>query len=250
LTVKLANVGLGAVAILGIAAGVLYSEPLIKRLSNNALLAPRHGRIIDANTGQGLPDVIVVRKWFTGNLCEAEKATITDTNGSYELPGAEVTFRRTWLFELGLAIVPLPLQAPGKFDAGILLYKAGYVPDLRSDNNVPDDPHAEIPPVRMKFESPDSDALNQYDWRLLQNLSCGYHGATSLPVQHRPHIAGQPVTDADREPDYALLCEGQPVATPFDCTYKGHPELVKRAAKELMATNPRPPHGTISIGRR
>jgi hypothetical protein len=123
----------------------------------------------------------------------------------------------------------------GKFDAGILLYKAGYIPDLRPENEVPADPSIEVPPVRMQLEPPDSEALKRYDRALANNLWCTFHGANALPVQHHLHIVGQPITDADKDPEPVLLCEGQRVASAFDCTYKDHPELVKRAARELMA---------------
>jgi hypothetical protein len=241
MALKVANLGLVAVATAGTIAAIFYCEPLIKRVVHGGLLAPRHGRVVDAATGAGLADVIVIRKWLTGERCRAEKAALTDSRGFYDLPGAEedVEFDRTWFQSLLLHVIPLPVHSPGQFHAGILLYKAGYVPEFGPEDAVPDNPHVNIPPVRMRAEPPDSERLLGYERRLNANLWCTFHGADVLPVKHHVHvhIAGQPWTDADKDPPPVLMCEGERVASALDCQYKGHPDLVKRAARELEAIN-------------
>jgi hypothetical protein len=69
----------------------------IRTVSNNELLSGKKGRIIDAETRNGIADVTVIMEWITdssgspglisgGEWCNLEKKTQTDANGEFEFP--------------------------------------------------------------------------------------------------------------------------------------------------------------------
>ena len=123
-------------ALIGIAAVILVAEPLVKVVEFRDLLLEKRGRIMDAATGRGLPDVSVMINWTSGGYgvagsfggCDLQRVAITDADGDYTIPNVygAVKFQRIWWKKL---LAPLlGMSSPGiGYHWSLVAFKPGYV---------------------------------------------------------------------------------------------------------------------------
>lgn len=107
--------------------------------SNHELRAEKNGRIVDADTGQGIADVNVIANWeesfsgaahiaSAGSWCVLQKIVKTDQDGRFTLPdvGKELD-----LSDRGTRVGVAPpfgvITSSNDFSWKLILYKPGYV---------------------------------------------------------------------------------------------------------------------------
>jgi len=76
----------------GIAFAAFVSEPLLKAIEYRGMLAEKRGRVVDADTGQGLAGVTITTIWTSGTYdtgwasssagCDLQRVVATDGNGA------------------------------------------------------------------------------------------------------------------------------------------------------------------------
>lgn len=67
-----------------------------RHVSNKELRAEKHGRVVDADTGAGIPGVMLIANWRTdstgngwvsgGTWCDLQKIVTTDADGNFSIP--------------------------------------------------------------------------------------------------------------------------------------------------------------------
>jgi len=78
--------------VVGIAFAAFVSEPLLKAIEYRGMLAEKRGRVVDADTGQGLAGVTITTIWTSGTYdtgwasssagCDLQRVVATDGNGA------------------------------------------------------------------------------------------------------------------------------------------------------------------------
>jgi hypothetical protein len=114
-------------------------QTMQRHISNGELRAEKHGRIVDADSGAGIPGVKVIVKWRTsstglpgltgggGTWCALQKIVETDTDGNYTIPDVshelDISDRGT---NTGMTPMGL-LSVKHDSDWLLLTFKSGYL---------------------------------------------------------------------------------------------------------------------------
>lgn len=109
-----------------------------RHISNRELRAEKHGRVVDADTGAGIPNALVIVDWRTlstgvpgliggGTWCDLQRIVTTDEHGEYTIPDVshdlDISDRGTHR-----ALTPGGMLASTHdVDWVVVTYKPGYV---------------------------------------------------------------------------------------------------------------------------
>jgi len=89
--------GLVAVSLIALPGVVSAAQNAERHIGNRELRIQKHGRVVDAQSGLGVPDVNVIVSWRTtssglagfyagGTWCDLQKIVTTDVDGNYVIP--------------------------------------------------------------------------------------------------------------------------------------------------------------------
>ncbi len=191
-----------------------------RHISNSELRAEKHGRIVDAYTGAGVPDVKVIANWRTsstglsgyysgGTWCDLQKIATTDADGNYTIPDVsgelDISDRGTH----GGLTPSGPLSVKHDADWLLITFKPGYVRvgdreklsaslvaiDVFAWNRVPDVSIAggkiEVKPIVMeKVDLSPADAW-VYDSKILSAARCHDRTAHEIDAPQFEEMAQQ-----------------------------------------------------------
>jgi hypothetical protein len=122
----------------GMVFAAFVSEPLLKAIEYRGMLAEKRGRIVDADTGQGLAGVTITAIWTSGTYdtgwasssagCDLQRVVTTDRNGDYTIPSVygEITFDRIWWKQLMMRSLGMTPFGVG-YNWHLVPFKQGYV---------------------------------------------------------------------------------------------------------------------------
>lgn len=137
---ELTSIAARIISILLLICGSAGAQPSPERsISNKELLAEKRGKVVDADTGQGIADAFVVIKWITdstgypglvsgGQWCDLQAVTTTEEDGSFffvpiRRGQIDLSDRKTYR-----ALTPWGLlSSTHDMSYRMYVYKAGYV---------------------------------------------------------------------------------------------------------------------------
>jgi hypothetical protein len=225
--------------LLACAVVVAAAEPWIKKATHAGYLEEKHGRVVEAATGLGVPQASVVRNWRVNGFCLGQTIAQTDANGDYVLASGfhDVSFDRTWIPKAIATVLGgiVPIEAPMReYQTQIMAIKPPYI--LLGDEDasgvpitVPWEGFAEddalgelreLPPFRMRVDP----KLWPTAMRTLADtylaLRCkGPRDLHATPIQQRPIVVDKTSTQSkpSSQGQAQLWCDGEKVSSVDEC---------------------------------
>lgn len=134
----LLSIAVGGLLAVACAASASVS-PGPRKTSNRELRAEKFGRVVDADTGRGIPDVKIIVNWRTsstgipgysstgGTWCDLQKIVATDADGNYMIPDVskelDISDRGTRIGPTAFGVASVTHDA----DYVLTLFKTGYL---------------------------------------------------------------------------------------------------------------------------